>query len=148
MLRRKLLRHLWCLMINFMGFTRSKEKISIEKVDEVFLFILVPNTLYFRLYRLNNYIVLYPERLPSKIRHLDFPLGSYIKKCSTPVRSYISKMNFRDSASLQSIDSGKQAKNRVVFFAQIIVVYTIVNTSLVQISLRSPDKEFLVEFTQ
>ena len=40
-------------VVNFMGFTRSKEKISIEKkIDEMFLFILVPNTLHFCLYRL------------------------------------------------------------------------------------------------
>ena len=33
------------------------------------------------------------------------------------------------------------AKNRFTLFAQIIVVYMIIITSLVQISLRSPDKE-------
>lgn len=57
-------------------------------------------------------------------------------------------MNFRssfvrDTASLQSADGsqGILAKNRLTFLAQIIVVYAIIITSLVQISLRSPDKE-------
>ena len=39
-------------MVNSMGFTRSKEKSRLKTVDEVFLFILVPNMLHFRLYRL------------------------------------------------------------------------------------------------
>ena len=47
-----------------------------------------------------------------------------------------------DSASVQSTDSrGKIVKNRFTFLAQLIVVYIIIITSLVQISLRSPDKE-------
>ena len=47
-----------------------------------------------------------------------------------------------DSASVQSTDGkGKIVKNRFTFLAQIIVVYIIIITSLVQISLRSPDKE-------
>ena len=47
-----------------------------------------------------------------------------------------------DSTSIQSSD-GKDVivKNRITFLAQIIVVYIIIITSLVQISLRSPDKE-------
>ena len=52
-----------------------------------------------------------------------------------------------DSASVQSTDSrGKVVKNRFTFFAQIIVVYIIIITSLVQISLRSPDKELCQQF--
>ena len=47
-----------------------------------------------------------------------------------------------DSASVQSTDSrGKIVKNRFTFLAQIIVIYIIIITSVVQISLRSPDKE-------
>ena len=47
-----------------------------------------------------------------------------------------------DSASVQSTDSkGKIVKKRFTFLAQFIVVYIIIFTSLVQISLRSPDKE-------
>ena len=47
-----------------------------------------------------------------------------------------------DSASVQSTDSrGKIVKNSFTFLARIIVVYIIIITSLVQISLRSPDKE-------
>ena len=47
-----------------------------------------------------------------------------------------------DTASVQSAE-GRDGivKNRFTFFAQIIVVYMIIITSLVQISLRSPDKE-------
>lgn len=48
-----------------------------------------------------------------------------------------------DTTSVQSSQSAinKQVKNRLTFFAQIIVVYAIIITSLIQISLRSPDKE-------
>lgn len=46
-----------------------------------------------------------------------------------------------DSSSLQSSCKDKIPKNRFTFLAQIIVVYMIIITSLVQISLRSPDKE-------
>ena len=47
-----------------------------------------------------------------------------------------------DSASVQSTESrGKIVKNRFTFLAQMIVVYIIIITSLIQISLRSPDKE-------
>ena len=47
-----------------------------------------------------------------------------------------------ESASVQSTDNtGKIVKNSFIFLAQIIVVYIIIITSLVQISLRSPDKE-------
>ena len=47
-----------------------------------------------------------------------------------------------DSASVQSTDSrGKIVKNCFTFLAQIIVIHIIIITSLVQISLRSPDKE-------
>ena len=47
-----------------------------------------------------------------------------------------------DTASVQSAEGRDQiVKNRFTFFAQIIVVYMIIITSLVQISLRSPDKE-------
>ena len=49
-----------------------------------------------------------------------------------------------DTASVQSaIGRDRIVKNRFTFFAQIIVVYivVIIITSLVQISLRSPDKE-------
>ena len=43
---------------------------------------------------------------------------------------------------MQSTDSkGKIVKTRFTFLAQIIVLYFIIITSLVQISLRSPDKE-------
>ena len=60
------------------------------------------------------------------------------------------KMDFRssftrsgDNTSVQSTPGSKSktAKNLLTFFTQIIVVYTIIITSLVQISLRSPDKE-------
>ena len=45
--------------------------------------------------------------------------------------------------SVQSTPGSKNktAKNPLTFFTQIIVVYMIIITSLVQISLRSPDKE-------
>lgn len=47
-----------------------------------------------------------------------------------------------DTASLQSLDSKtKLAKNRLTFFSQILIVYIIIITSLVQICLHSPDKE-------
>lgn len=47
-----------------------------------------------------------------------------------------------DTTSLQSSDSkAKLPKNRLAFFSQIIIVYMIIITSLVQISLQSPDKE-------
>ena len=47
-----------------------------------------------------------------------------------------------DTASVQSAEGRDRiVKNRFTFFAQIIVVYMIIITSLVQISLRSPDKE-------
>ena len=47
-----------------------------------------------------------------------------------------------ESASVQSTDStGKIVKKRFTFLAQIIVVYIIIITLLVQISLRSLDKE-------
>ena len=48
-----------------------------------------------------------------------------------------------DTTSVQSATNSrdKLAKNRLTFFSQIIVVYIIIITSLVQISLRSPDKE-------
>ena len=47
-----------------------------------------------------------------------------------------------DTASVQSAEGrDRTVKNRFTFFAQIIVVYMIIVTSLVQISLRSPDKE-------
>lgn len=48
-----------------------------------------------------------------------------------------------DSTSVQSTTDNqeKTVKNRLTFFAQIIVVYMIIITSLVQISLRTPDKE-------
>ena len=47
-----------------------------------------------------------------------------------------------DTASVQSTEGRDRiVKNRFTFFAQIIVVYMIIITSLVQISLRSPDKE-------
>ena len=61
------------------------------------------------------------------------------------------KMDFRssftrsgDNTSVQSTPGSKSktAKNPLTFFfTQIIVVYMIIITSLVQISLRSPDKE-------
>lgn len=63
----------------------------------------------------------------------------------------LSKESFQDSTRVQvksdtsSIQSseGKEkfVKNRLTFFAQIIVVYAIIATSLVHISLQSPDKE-------
>ena len=47
-----------------------------------------------------------------------------------------------DTASVQSAEGrDRVVKNRFTFFAQIIVVYMIIITPLVQISLRSPDKE-------
>ena len=48
-----------------------------------------------------------------------------------------------DAASVQSAEGRDRiVKNRFTFFfAKIIVVYTTIITSLVQISLRSPDKE-------
>ena len=47
-----------------------------------------------------------------------------------------------DTVSVQSAEvRDRIVKNRFTFFAQIIVVYMIIITSLVQISLRSPDKE-------
>ena len=47
-----------------------------------------------------------------------------------------------DTASVQSAEGHDRiVKNRFTFIAQIIVVYMIIVTSLVQISLRSPDKE-------
>ena len=48
-----------------------------------------------------------------------------------------------DTTSVQSITENrdKLAKNRLTFFSQIIAVYIIIITPLVQISLRSPDKE-------
>ena len=50
-----------------------------------------------------------------------------------------------DTASVQSAEGRDRiVKNRFTFFAQIIVVYVVYMifiTSLVQISLRSPDKE-------
>ena len=47
-----------------------------------------------------------------------------------------------DTASVQSAEGPDRiVKNRFTFFAQIIVVYMIIITSLVQISLRIPDKE-------
>ena len=48
-----------------------------------------------------------------------------------------------DTASVQSAEGRDRiVKNRFTFFfTQIIVVYMIIITSLVQISLRSPDKE-------
>ena len=60
------------------------------------------------------------------------------------------KMDFRssfnrsgDNTSVQSSADSKTkiAKNPLTFFTQIIVVYMIIITSLVHISLRSPDKE-------
>lgn len=61
------------------------------------------------------------------------------------------KMDFRssftrsgDNTSVQSSTTNSQskiAKNPLTFFSQIIVVYMIIITSLVQISLRGPDKE-------
>ena len=48
-----------------------------------------------------------------------------------------------DTASEQSAEGRDRiVKNRFTLFAQIIVAYMIIITSLVQISLRSPDKEF------
>ena len=56
------------------------------------------------------------------------------------------KMDFRglfvrgDTASVQSAEGlDRIVKNCFTFFAQIIAVYMIIITSLVQISLRSPD---------
>ena len=50
-----------------------------------------------------------------------------------------------DTASVQSAEGRDRiVKNRFTFFAQIIVVYMIIITSLLQISLRSPDKEVLL----
>ena len=47
-----------------------------------------------------------------------------------------------DTASVQFAEGRDRiVKNWFTFFAQIIVVYMIIITSLVQISLRSPDKE-------
>ena len=47
-----------------------------------------------------------------------------------------------DTASVQSAEGHDGiVKKRFTFFAQIIVVYMIIITSLVQISLRSSDKE-------
>ena len=48
-----------------------------------------------------------------------------------------------DNTSVQSSADSKTkiAKNPLTFFTQIIVVYMIIITSLVHISLRSPDKE-------
>ena len=47
-----------------------------------------------------------------------------------------------DTASVQFAEGRDRiVKNRFTFFAQIIVVYMIIITSLVQIRLRSPDKE-------
>ena len=52
-----------------------------------------------------------------------------------------------DTASVQSAEGRDRiVKNRFTFFAQIIVVYMIIVTSLVQISLRSPDKELWLKF--
>lgn len=48
----------------------------------------------------------------------------------------------RDTDSLQSADTlDKFPKNRLTFLSQIIIVYAIIITSLVQICLQSPDKE-------
>ena len=47
-----------------------------------------------------------------------------------------------DTASVQSAEGlNRIVKNRFTFIAQIIVVYMIIITLLVQISLRSPDEE-------
>ena len=56
--------------------------------------------------------------------------------------------SFGDTASVQSAE-GRDRIVKIVslFFAQIIVVYMIIITSLVQISLRSPDKELWLHTT-
>ena len=65
------------------------------------------------------------------------------------------KMDFRssftrsgDNTSVQSTPGSKSktAKKSFNIFTQIIVVYMIIITSLVQISLRSPDKELWLIF--
>ncbi len=49
----------------------------------------------------------------------------------------------RDTSSVHSADSSEQklAKNKLTFLSQIVIIYAIIITSLVQISLQSPDKE-------
>ena len=47
-----------------------------------------------------------------------------------------------DTASVEYAEGGDRiVKNPFTFFAQIFVVYMIIITSLVQISLRSPDED-------
>lgn len=46
-----------------------------------------------------------------------------------------------DSRTSSTTSDLKIPKNRWSFLAQIVVVYAIIITSLIQISLRSPDKE-------
>ena len=49
----------------------------------------------------------------------------------------------RDTSSVHSADSSEQklAKNKLTFLSQIVIIYAIIITSLVQISLQSQDKE-------
>ena len=46
-----------------------------------------------------------------------------------------------DSSTVTTITDLEIPKNRWSFFAQIVVVYTIIITSLIHLSLKSPDKE-------
>ena len=46
-----------------------------------------------------------------------------------------------DSSTVTTTTDLKIPKNRWSFFAQIVVVYTIIITSLIHLSLKSPDKE-------
>ena len=46
-----------------------------------------------------------------------------------------------DSSTATTTTDLKIPKNRWSFFAQIVVVFTIIITSLVHLSLKSPDKE-------
>ena len=46
-----------------------------------------------------------------------------------------------DSSTVTTTTDLKILKNRWSFFAQIVVVYNIIFTSLIHLSLKSPDKE-------
>ena len=46
-----------------------------------------------------------------------------------------------DSSTVTTTTDLKIPKNRWSFFAQIVVVYTIIITSLIHLSLKSPDKK-------
>ena len=46
-----------------------------------------------------------------------------------------------ESASTAEKAKGREAKNRITFFSQIIVIYAVIATAIFHLSFQSPDKE-------